>query len=91
MENCRLLLTKDGSKRIAAIEVMICTPAIRNLIRDNKSYQIQNAMQTGLSKGMHTMDQDLIKLYNEGKISKEMALSRCSDYDYVDKSLGRYT
>ena len=44
---------------------MICTPAIRNLIRDNKSYQIQNAMQTGLSKGMHTMDQDLIKLYNE--------------------------
>ena len=87
----QLLLTKDGSKRIAAIEVMICTPAIRNLIRDNKSYQIQNAMQTGLSKGMHTMDQDLIKLYNEGKISKEMALSRCSDYDYVDKSLGRYT
>ena len=87
----QLLLTKDGSKRIAAIEVMICTPAIRNLIKDNKSYQIQNAMQTGLSKGMHTMDQDLIKLYNEGKISKEMALSRCSDYDYVDKSLGRYT
>ena len=87
----QLLLTKDESKRIAAIEVMICTPAIRNLIKDNKSYQIQNAMQTGLSKGMHTMDQDLIKLYNEGKISKEMALSRCSDYDYVDKSLGRYT
>lgn len=87
----QLLLTKDGNKRIAATEVMMCTPAIRNLIRDNKSYQIQNAMQTGLNKGMHTMDQDLIKLYNEGKISKEMALSRCSDYDYVDKSLGRYT
>lgn len=87
----QLLLTKDGNKRIAATEVMICTPAIRNLIRDNKSYQIQNAMQTGLNKGMHTMDQDLIKLYNEGKISKETALSRCSDYDYVNKSLGRYT
>lgn len=40
---------------------------------------------------MHHYGPRLNKLYNEGKISKEMALSRCSDYDYVDKSLGRYT
>lgn len=86
----QLVPTKDGNGRVAATEVMMCTPAIRNLIRDNKTFQIQNTMQTGSSKGMHTMDQDLIKLYHQGKISREMALSRCSDYDYVNKSMGMY-
>ncbi|WP_455539799.1 type IV pilus twitching motility protein PilT [Terrisporobacter sp.] len=86
----QLLPTKDGNERVAATEVMICTPAIRNLIRDNKTFQIQNTIQTSSSKGMHTMDADLIKLYQEGKISREVALNRCSDFDNVNKSLGMY-
>ena len=81
----QLLPTADGRDRVAATEVMMATPAIRNLIRENKTFQIQNTMQTGLSKGMHTMDQDLIKLYKQGIITKEIALSRCSDFDYVNK------
>lgn len=81
----QLLPTADGRDRVAATEVMMATPAIRNLIRENKTFQIQNTMQTGLSKGMHTMDQDIIKLYKQGIITKEIALSRCSDFDYVNK------
>ena len=76
--------------RVAATEVMVATPAIRNLIRENKTFQIQNTMQTGSSKGMHTMDQNLIKLCQQGKITKEVALSRCSDFDYVNKCIASY-
>lgn len=86
----QLLPTADGNGRVAATEVMMATPAIRNLIRENKTYQIQNTIQTGTSKGMHTMDQDLIRLYNQGRIAKEIALSRCSDFDYVNKCVGSY-
>ena len=81
----QLLPTADGNDIVAVTEVMMSTPAIRNLIRENKTFQIQNTMQTGLSKGMHTMDQDIIKLYKQGIITKEIALSRCSDFDYVNK------
>lgn len=81
----QLLPMANENRMVAATEVMIATPAIRNLIRDNKIYQIQNTIQTGNSKGMHTMDQDLVKLYKQGKIAKEIALSRCSDFEYVNK------
>lgn len=84
----QLLPMADGNGRVAATEVMIATPAIRNLIRENKTYQIQNTIQTGTSKGMHTMDQDLVKLCQQGRITKEMALGRCSDFDYVNKCVG---
>lgn len=83
----QLLPTEDGNGRVAATEVMMVTPAIRNLIRENKTFQIQNTMQTGSSKGMHTMDQDLIRLYQQGRITREMTLGRCSDFDYVNKCL----
>lgn len=86
----QLLPTADHQGRIAATEVMIATTAIRNLIREDKSYQIQSSIQTGQKIGMHTMDQDLIRLYNNGKISKEIALSRCSDFNYVSKMMGSY-
>lgn len=86
----QLLPTSDGMGRVVATEVMVATPAIRNLIRENKTFQIQNTMQTGSSKGMHTMDQNLIKLCQQGKITKEVALSRCSDFDYVNKCIASY-
>lgn len=64
-----LLKTKDGSGRVAAHEIMIGTPAIRNLIRENKIAQMYSSIQTGQMQGMQTMDQCLQKLVKENKIS----------------------
>jgi twitching motility protein PilT len=66
----RLFKTADGEGRIAAFEVMICNSAIRNLIREGKIHQITNAMQTGRSEGMVTMDKAIEELVNTGKINE---------------------
>lgn len=84
----QLIPTADGEGRLAALEVMIANTAIRNLIRENKTYQIQNTIQTNTRMGMQTMDQDLARLYQQGKISRESALSRCTDYENTSKMLG---
>ena len=84
----QLIPTSDERGRIAALEVMISTPAIKNLIREGKTYQIPNMIQTGTKQGMKTMDQDLVFLYKSGKITKETALSRCSDDDFTSRMLG---
>ena len=67
------LLPKTDGGRIAAREIMIHTPAIANLIRDNKVAQIKSIIQTSSDKKMVTMDQDLTRLYKEKLISKETA------------------
>lgn len=64
-----LLKTKDGNGRVAAHEIMIGTPAIRNLIRENKVAQMYSSIQTGQALGMQTMDQCLNNLVKAGKIS----------------------
>jgi twitching motility protein PilT len=64
-----LLKTKDGSGRVAAHEIMVGTPAIRNLIRENKISQMYSSIQTGQALGMQTMDQCLMNLVKTGKIS----------------------
>ncbi len=84
----QLIKTIDGRNRVAALEVMIATPAIRNLIRENKTYQIQNIIQTSSKLGMQSMDQELVNLYREGKISRDSVLSRCSDYEYTLRLVG---
>lgn len=84
----QLIKTIDGRNRVAALEVMVTTPAIRNLIRENKTYQIQNIIQTSSKIGMQSMDQELVNLFRQGKISKESALSRCTDYEYTSRLLG---
>ncbi len=69
------LLPRDGEEgRILATEVMIATPGIRNLIREQAIEQIPTSIQTGSAYGMHTMDKDLQRLYQEGLISYETAL-----------------
>lgn len=83
----QLINTLDN-KKIAAVEVMIPNTAIRNLIRENKIYQINTVVQTNSKIGMQSMDQDLIKLYKEKVISKETLLSKCVDFDYISKSIG---
>ena len=84
----QLIKTIDGRNRVAALEVMVTTPAIRNLIRENKTYQIQNIIQTNSKIGMQSMDQELVNLFRQGRISKESALSRCTDYEYTSRLLG---
>ena len=68
-----LLKTKDGSGRVAAHEIMIGTPAIRNLIREGKIAQMYSAIQTGQAQGMQTLDQNLQELMMKGLITKEEA------------------
>lgn len=67
------LIPKAHGGRMASREILINTPAIANLIRENKIAQIKNVMQTGAEFGMVTMDQDLRRLYEEHKITKETA------------------
>jgi twitching motility protein PilT len=66
-----LLKRSDGKGRIAALEIMIGTPAIRNLIREGKVAQIPGMMQTGKKFGMQTMDATLVELLQQGVVSKE--------------------
>ncbi|MEE9551516.1 MAG: type IV pilus twitching motility protein PilT [Gammaproteobacteria bacterium] len=77
------LLKKKGGGRIAAHEIMIGTPAIRNLIRENKIAQMYSAIQTGQSYGMKTLDQDLQEIVNKGLVTKEEAMSKAANKDSI--------
>ena len=84
----QLIPKKDGKGRVAAVEVMLATPAVRNLIREGKTYQISNVMQTSLAQGMKTMDQVIIEFYRDRLISAEDAMNCAVDADLVRKSIG---
>lgn len=73
------LIKKVGGGRVAAHEIMIGVPAIRNLIREDKIAQMYSAIQTGMSNGMQTMDQCLQNLVNRGMISKQAAMEKAVD------------
>lgn len=73
------LMKKVGGGRIAAHEILVTTPAIRNLIRENKVAQMYSAIQTGTQHGMQTLDQCLKKLLNEGLITREAARSKAAN------------
>src|SRR5690606_6761793 len=73
------LLKKIGGGRVAAHEIMIGTPAIRNLIRENKIAQMYSAIQTGQQYGMQTLDQNLQDLLKKGLITKEDARSKAAN------------
>ena len=76
-----LLKTKDGSGRVAAHEIMVCTPAIRNLIREAKVPQMYSAIQTGQAMGMQTLDQCLANLIKENKITAAEARTKAANKD----------
>ena len=76
-----LLPRKGGFGRVAAFEVMITTPAIQNLIRDNKSYRITSSIQTGHKYGMNLLDEHLLALYKKGIISYDVAAGRAQQLD----------
>ncbi len=74
----QLLPTADGRGRVVACEVLIPTPAIRNLIREGKTHQIYAAVQTSGAVGMQTMDADLARLVRAGRITRQLAEQRAS-------------
>jgi len=76
-----LLKTKDGSGRVAAHEIMIGTPAIRNLIRENKVAQMYSAIQTGQTFGMQTLDQNLQELVKRNMVPAAEARARAVNKD----------
>lgn len=77
------LLKKNGGGRIAAHEIMMGTPAIRNLIRENKIAQMYSAIQTGQQFGMQTLDQCLGELIKTGAVSRSEALTKATNKDYL--------
>ncbi len=83
----QLLPKADGSGRVAAHEVMITNTAIKNLIREGKTHQIQNLIQTGSKFGMKTMDFALSELYRKGIIKKEAAVDHSVDKDMLERYL----
>jgi twitching motility protein PilT len=76
-----LLKTKDGTGRVAAHEIMVGTPAIRNLIRENKIAQMYSAIQTGAQLGMQTLDQNLQELVKRNVVAKEEARNKAANKD----------
>lgn len=87
----QLLTKQDQLGRVAAIETLIANTAVRNNIREGKSHQINNIMQTNAKSGMKTMDDALCDLCRQGLISRETAVNRSVDPDYVKTNLGCYT
>lgn len=83
----QLIKRADGNGRVCAMEIMTATPAIRNLIREGKTHQIDSAVQTGAKFGMKTMDMSLVELYKKGLISYEDALNYSVDRDIVMRLL----
>ncbi len=73
------LLKKKGGGRVAALEILMGTPAVRNLIRENKVHQLPSAMQVGRKEGMQTMDMALIDLVNRGLVTREEAQAKSTN------------
>lgn len=89
---CQTLAKRsDAPGRAVATEVLVATPAIRNLIREGKTHQIYSAMQAGAKQGMHTMDQHLADLVKVGKISYEMGLEKCHHVEDFNRLTGRFS
>lgn len=86
---CQALVPKiDGSGRVAAIEVMLANPAVRNLIREGKSFQLPNTIRMNNQNGMELLDQALVRLYRNGFISKEQVFDFCNDREEIAKLTG---
>ena len=75
----RLALRADGSGRVAALEVLVATKAVSNLIRENKTFQLRSVMQTGAAQGMRFLDQSLEELVRGGTITREEAARHAED------------
>lgn len=87
----QLIPTKDNRGRVAAMEIMHSTPAIKNLIREGKTHQIISTMQTSKKNGMITMDDAIMTLLKNEKISQEQAITHAVDKESFANKLGLQT
>ncbi|MBQ8929950.1 MAG: PilT/PilU family type 4a pilus ATPase [Oscillospiraceae bacterium] len=85
---CQQLVPSTDGGQIAVFEILKTTPAIQNMIREDKLHQLESAMQAGAADGMCTMDGSLLRLYQAGKITKDTALVSCVNYENMVKRLG---
>lgn len=83
----QLMPRRDGNGRVVALEVMLATPAVRNLVREGKSHQIQTIIQTNAGMGMQTMDASLMTLYKQGEIDEATLRKFAIDEEAVMKQL----
>jgi twitching motility protein PilT len=85
----QLLPTPDKKGRVVAAEVLVATPAVRNLIREGKTHQIYTSMQAGGKHGMQVMDQALAELVKKGKVTYEMGLERAHHVEEFNRLTGK--
>jgi twitching motility protein PilT len=83
----QLVPAADRGGRYPAVEVMMATPAVRNLIRTGQDHQLRSHISTGRGEGMITMDQSLAELVRAGRISRETALAHCYHTDELRSHL----
>jgi twitching motility protein PilT len=87
---CQTLVKRSGGAgRVVAAEVLVMTPAIANLIREGKTYQVASAMQSGRSLGMITLDQHLAELVNAGSITHQTAIEKAHDVTSLNRMVTR--
>ena len=86
---CQTLVKKVGGGRVVATEVLVATPAVGNLIREGKTYQIASSMQAGKALGMHTLDQHLAELVDVGLITRESAEEKAQDLEGLAQLIRR--
>ena len=84
-----LVKLASGKGRVVATEVLVMTPAVANLIREGKTYQISSALQAGRDLGMYTMDQHLAELVDAGKITHAAAMEKAHDLDGLKRLIQR--
>ncbi len=83
----QLVPKADNSGRTSALEIMISTTAIQNMIREGKTHQIESSVQTGSKYGMKTMDMSLVELYKKGIITSDTALTYCIDKEMISRMM----
>ena len=84
----RLIPDIDNKGRVAALEIMIVTPAISNIIREGRVAAITSMIQTGAAQGMKLLDKSIAELYQQGRISKESAYEYCADRELLKRFIG---
>ena len=82
------LVPREGGGRVAAVEVLVCTPAVRNMIREGKSHQFAAAIQSGGKAGMQSLENSLCDLYHSGRVSYKEIVAAADDEDALLQLLG---
>jgi twitching motility protein PilT len=85
---CQTLMKRiDKKGMVPACEIMLCTPAIRNLIRENRAFEMPNVIETNRAMGMATLDKSIAELYFNGMVSREDAITHASYPEKLERML----